>query len=146
MNRHTPDGAVTDLVVDVERHRVVYSPKSEGIYQYLVVGMQCFVQYYVIGATFEVMKHCQNSSDGRAVCMMCVALNGYHNEESTYTWRRNVSNCWILLHDEIHPIIYTTLEGKYTCQVQVSGQETVGAFEVQSKYNLSQQNLLIVHL
>ena len=74
------------------------------------------------------MKHCQNSSD---VCLMCVALNGYHNEESKYTWKRDVANSWIFLDDEIRPI---TLGGKYNCQVRVGNQEILGAFDVKSKF------------
>ena len=44
----------------------------------------------LIGGSFEIMMQCQNSSVGRAVCMMCVALHGFHNKDSKYTWRRNV--------------------------------------------------------
>ena len=92
--------------------------------------------FLIIGAWFEVMKECQNSSDGRAVCMMCVALNGYHNEETVYTWRRNVGS-WLVLDDETHPLLFTTLEGKYTCQVQVANQEILGTFHVKSIYSFS---------
>ena len=82
------------------------------------------------GASFEILKSCQNSSDGRAVCMMCVALNGYHNSECKYTWSTTSS---ILLQDEIYPVLYTDTEGKYTCKVQSYGQEVVGTFLVLSK-------------
>ena len=113
---------------------------SSGLYskdgRYLCLMPVCIYPIFcLLGANFEIMKHCQNSSDGKAVCLMCVALNGYHNEESKYTWKRDVANSWIILDDEIHPIIYTTLGGKYNCQVRVGNQEILGAFDVKSKFS-----------
>ena len=55
-------------------------------------------------ARLDVLKGCQNSSDGRAVCMMCVALNGYHKNECKYGW--STTNDSIFLHDEIYPVLY----------------------------------------
>ena len=67
------------------------------------------------------------------MCMMCVALHGYHNEESKYSWRRNVANLWMVIDDQIHALLYTTQEGEYSCQVEVNGEEIVGTFKVKSK-------------
>ena len=42
----------------------------------------------------------------------------------------------ITLNDEIYPVLYTSLEGIYTCKVQVSDHQAMGTFHVTSKlYN-----------
>ena len=62
--------------------------------------------------------------------MMCVALHGFHNKDSKYTWRRNVANASIVLDDEIFPLMYTSMVGRYTCKVEIDGHEAVGTFDV----------------
>ena len=55
---------------------------------------------------------------------------GFHNKDSKYTWRRNVANASIVLDDEIFPLMYTSMVGRYTCKVEIDGHEAVGTFDV----------------
>ena len=65
------------------------------------------------------------------MCMMCVALNGYHNSDCKYIW--STTNDGIVIKDEVYPILYTDKEGKYTCKVHINGKEDISTFHVTSK-------------
>ena len=61
--------------------------------------------FLFLGKPFEIMKSCQSSADGRAACLMCVALHGYHNSSCSYLWKMSSQTLSSLsdLPEEIHP-------------------------------------------
>ena len=51
--------------------------------------------------------------------MMYVALHGFHNKDSKYTWRRNVANASIVLDDEKESDLYTiSFPSQNSCTVE----------------------------
>ena len=69
------------------------------------------------------------SQDDYAALLMCVALHGYHAIVS-YQWSKDGYE----LLDEVHPLLYTTSIGKYTCCVTSKKESVKHFFEVKGDY------------
>ena len=74
----------------------------------------------------------QISSDGRAVGLMCVALNGFHSDECKYSWSIGVGG--IPIPNESYPVPYTGVVGKYVCTLCVEHYKDVRVFNITSEF------------
>jgi len=64
--------------------------------------------------------------------LLCVAMNGYHNDECTYqwTWEQQADSCVL---NGAFPIAYVVQEGVYTCRVQNNDHTGEGVFCITSE-------------
>ena len=60
---------------------------------------------------------------------MCIAINGYHSVAS-YEWSKD----GFKLLDEVHPLLYASSTGKFTCSVTIKTKVIERYFEVKGMY------------
>ena len=65
------------------------------------------------------------------MCLLCVALNGFHDANCSYQWKREDA-----LQGEVYPVIYCNKAGTYSCTVIARNSQHVGIFLVTCKYGL----------
>ena len=93
------------------------------------------LKYPYSDAKFGMLSSYQISSDGRAVGLMCVALNGFHSDECKYSWSIGVGG--IPIPNESYPVLYTGVVGKYVCTLCVEHYKDVRVFNITSEFQLA---------
>ena len=69
------------------------------------------------GSQFSIWTGVDYSQPDHIALLVCIALGGYHPLVS-YQWTRNGEK----LEEEVHPLLYTTTRGDYTCKI--TGHDT----------------------
>ena len=68
------------------------------------------------------------------VTLICVTMNGHHNESTSYQWVWEKESEELQLHQEKFPVIYVVQEGRYRCKVQTDTHSETLIFSVTSEF------------
>ena len=82
----------------------------------------------LLGCVFEIWCGSYASQTDDRACLACFAVQGYHSK-STYTWLLNDQ-----LLTETTPLLYTSQEGIYRCEVKADGEQLFGVFKLGRKW------------
>lgn len=84
-----------------------------------------------------------SSQEDRVALLMCVATSGHHSIAS-YQWSKNGCD----LVGEVHPLLYATTVGKYTCNVTSNQKSAKRQFEVTGTRSSNISGILdvLIHL
>ena len=122
--------AVVDLVqdYDMEKGEVIYNTPVEGCYVQFYLNLHNFTGggfSLTLGSQITLWCGVDTSPEDGVALLICVATRGHHSVVS-YQWSKN--GCDLL--GEVHPLLYATTVGKYTCSVTSPKESAKRLFEV----------------
>lgn len=89
---------------------VVYK-SPDGIYSLHYIANCINKVFYIIGGEFEIWCGGYGSHSDARACLACFAMNGFHIT-SKYEWFQNDKSL-----SENTPLLYTSCDGEYVCNV-----------------------------
>jgi len=135
--------AVVDLVqdYDMEKGEVLYSTPVEGWCVQFYLILHNFTVFHPFNLRFQLTLWCgvDSSQEDHVALLMCVATSGHHSIAS-YQWSKD--GCDLL--GEVHPLLYATKAGKYTCILASNNKSAERLFEVKGGRSSNINNVLHV--
>jgi len=123
-----------------ERFYIVHLWKV-GVFNFILFSIiLLFSIHLTLGSQLTLWCGVDSSQEDHVALLMCVATSGHHSIAS-YQWSKK-DGCDLL--GEVHPLLYATKVGKYTCIVTSNNKSVERLFEVKGSRSFNINNALDV--